>query len=242
MKRAALVVSIMLAGCSTGGGDIHEHNLRPGIVPSSDSFSVEAAERICSIDSLTQARNEWRSEIRDTDWAIDPLIGPDQSETGETNVQEHDFVAPRPYGRQTETVELVRAFETDLDAAYRFAHSSCQAYAVCMHQRGYEEQRCSESRLQWTEARADFYDLSERLADIRLAMAESCPECRLADVAPRRPGHHGRPGRPPHHQPGGHHGGDGRYTECDGVLGDVFTTSACVERGDYPPRPPWRRD
>ena len=231
MKRAALILSIALAGCSTAGEDIQEPAYRPTAAASFDAFSVEAAERICSIDSLTQARNEWRSELRETTRSVHPLTG-----AGEVDVREHDFTPPRPYGRQTETVELVRAFETDLDAAYRFAHASCQAYAVCMHQRGYEEGRCTQSRSQWTEARTDFYDLSERLAEIRLAMAETCPECRLRDISSGQ-ADAGHPPQPPHQ---GEHAGD--HGECDGVLGDVFTTSSCVARGEYPPSPPWRRD
>lgn len=260
MKRAALILSALaLAACGHGKYDehgysetgVHEHHDDRGVVPAADEFSVDAAERICSINSLTEAYEEMRTVVRQSAYESDGHEGglfsdyddPDYSRSTNTRTQNEHVATTRPYGRQTETVELVRAFETDLDAAYRFATASCQSYAMCMHQNGYDEYECNNSRLQWREARSDFTRLSERLAEIRLEITTTCTACRLSVPAPyHRPyapaRHHPYP---PHYDRGYCHQGycrDDAYCDhdycgayydddCDDVLGDVFTTSTC---------------
>ena len=239
--------SIVLNGCASGyhhadGSRVHEHYAELGVVPAADEFSVEAAQRICSIDALTTARDEMRTVIRnvafedyDDDFFYDE---PNQSRTTSERIESRSAVTARPYGPQTEAVELVRSFETDLDAAYRFATSSCQAYAMCMHQQAYEEYACNESRLQWRESQVNFNRLSERLAEIRLEISQTCADCRF-----RVPGPHHRPYGGGAYGPG--YGGHGAYDrgycrdgycgthssyhqpDCDNILGDVFTTSTC---------------
>lgn len=185
---------------------------------------AETASQVCSIDSLTQAREEMYSEIE--------RAGIYRArETGRREVREVE--SERPYGPQTETVELVHAFENDLDAAYRFATSSCQSYQMCMQHNGYNEQACLTSGERWQDAQRDFSSLSARLAEIRLEITQTCHGC------VRVPAPYHRPYRG--HRRSRHYDGcrDGycerdRYYEddCDSVLGDVFTTSTC----DYPRR------
>ena len=232
---------VLLAGCGHrasndfGDSEVHEHVLNRGVVPAADEFSLEAANQICAIDSLTQARDEMRTVVREARVGSEPVnwSGQDYSETTTEEVRSQEVVTARPYGRQTETVELFRAFETDLDAAYRFATSSCQAYAMCMHQRGYNESECAASRLQWNDARSEFTDLSQDLSRIRLEIQENCNDCHL-----RVPAHHYRR-YAPHRR---HHGrcADGYCDrpdydgdDCENVLGDVFTTSRCDYRDPH---------
>lgn len=221
------VTGLILASCVADPyKDPYYGNLPPA------EQSAEVAQQVCSIDSLTQAREEMYSEIERVGydrgyywWDRDY----DMRETGRREVREAE--SERPYGPQTETVELIHAFENDLDASYRFATSSCQTYQMCMQSHGYNEQACLTTGERWQDAQRDFSRLSARLAEIRLEITQTCHGC------VRVPGPYHRPYRP-QHRPRYHDScRDGycyrdRYDDCDSVLGDVFTTSTC----DYPPR------
>ncbi|MEO1039993.1 MAG: hypothetical protein AAFX09_10640 [Pseudomonadota bacterium] len=260
---ATLLAAGLLAGCSTGGEFVHEHAFQRGIVPAVDVFSVEAAERLCGIDSLTQQRDQMISEVRTSTFDSDQVFGPDERSEADTRTETQNRVSAPPYlDPPSEAVELVRAFVTDLDASYRFATQSCQAYAMCMHQRGYNEDDCSASRGEWSRAQDRFSSMSDELSELRLDIATQCPECTSWG---RRGGY--RPlsnpyDRPRHYGSGRRHHGsshDGRYVggyilrdrghqgvrhqgssrrhhpprrhydedDCDGILGDVFTTETC---------------
>lgn len=192
----------------------------PPVAPrrGSSEQSADTAERVCSIDSLTQARNEWRSEIRDAGG---------YGRRNEIRIETEEQVSERPYGPQTATLEMIHAFETDLDAAYRFATSSCQAYSVCMDQQRYDEYACSASAQRWSEAQARFEAMSGQLGRIRLAIAETCTGCRgyrgYRDHDGYRDRHEGYPRRSRYSR-------RDRHGYCDGVLGDVFTTGECRDR------------
>lgn len=231
-KRVIVLAAVFAAGCASpdhyrdgyysdtryGYGSDYGYSPAP-VRPrrSGADRSADTAERVCSIDSLTQARDEWRSEIRDAG---------SYGRGGEVRIETEERVSERPYGRQTATVEMIRAFETDLDAAYRFATSSCQAYSVCMDQQGYDEYACQGSAQRWSEAQARFESMSGRLGEIRLVIAETCTDCR---------GYRGYRGYRDHRD--GYPRRDRRYWRdrsdyCDGVLGDVFTTGECRTRRD----------
>jgi len=240
---AAAAAGVFLFGCATGGRDIHEHHHVRGVVPAADEFSLEAAERLCSISSLTEVRDTMRTEVRDAEMLARRAWGPSETRNSNVRIEDRTGVPERPAGYPTERLELVRAFESDLDASYRFATTSCQSYAMCMHQRGYQEESCRDSRLQWADARRDFHRLSERLADVRLAVTETaCHDCspRPHDSGPDpyypEPHHGGGHYAPPHDYaphaaPRRHHdrhGSHGRRSQqCSSVLGDVFTTGPC---------------
>lgn len=239
MKRASLLLaSLILAGCAAPAGyydpDPYGHAYYPPPRPAEEG--AETAQAICSIDSLTEARNEMRSEIERAGYDRGySYYGRDYDSREQARIETRETVTERPYGPQTETVELVHAFESDLDAAYRFATSSCQAYQMCMQHQGYQETACMSTAQQWQDARRDFTALSGRLAEIRLAITQTCHGC------VRVPGPHHRPYHPPRHYDRCHDGycdDDYYYDEdCDSVLGDVFTTSTC----DYPRRDHYRR-
>lgn len=234
LKRLIVLAAVLATGCASsqysrggyypdtryGYGNDYGYPSAP-IRPrrSGADQSADTAERVCSIDSLTQARNEWRSEIRDA--------GTGYGRTGEIRVETEERVEARPYGPQTATLEMIRAFETDLDAAYRFATSSCQAYSVCMDQQRYDEYACQGSAQRWSEAQARFEAMSGRLGEIRLEIAENCADCRgyrsYQDHRRYRGRHDGYPRR-------GRHYRRDRDAYCDGVLGDVFTTGECRDR------------
>lgn len=231
IKRLILLAAILAAGCASpqyyrdghSSGAPYGYDRDYGHWPgqnrrASAEQSADTAERVCSIDSLTQARNEWRSEIRDAG---------SYGRRNEVRTEAETQVSERPYGPQTETIEMIHAFETDLDAAYRFATSSCQAHSVCMDQQGYDEYACGASAQRWSEAQARFEAMSGRLGEIRLEIAETCTSCRgyrgyraqsgyrdHHDVYPRRDRYSRRD----------------RNAYCDGVLGDVFTTGECRDR------------
>lgn len=244
MKHASLFLACaVLAGCAHPQPYAHEPYHAPAhpVAPDPAEESAEIAQAICSIDSLTEARNEMRSEIERAGYDRDYYLysGRDYDNRERARIETSETVTERPYGPQTETVELVHAFASDLDAAYRFATSSCQSYQMCMQHNGYREQACVSSARQWQDSRQEFTALSGRLAEIRLAITQTCHGC------VRVPGPHHRPYDPHyrgrHHDPTPCHGrycGHDYYEEdCDSVLGDVFTTSTC----HYPARRHHRR-
>lgn len=223
MKRAGLfIAALVLAGCAQPYSAYNDPYYDTGYYPPpyQANDGAETAQAVCSIDSLTTARNEMRSEIDGVGASGYGYYG---GGGGETRVESRETVTERPFGPQTETVELLNAFSSDLDAAYRFATSSCQSYQMCMQNQGYTESACINSADQWRDARRDFTGLSSRLAEIRLEITRTCNGC----VSPYARGYdaydrHPRPRHRPHYRRNRHHD-----TACDGVLGDVFTTSTC---------------
>ena len=254
---ATIAAAAVLFGCATGGQHVHEHAFQRGVVPAVDVFSVEAAERLCGIDSLKQQRDQMISQVRTSTLDSDQIFGPDERAETDTRTETSNRVAAPPYlDPPTEAVELVRAFVTDLDVSYRFATQSCQAYAMCMHQRGYNEDDCSASRGEWSRAQDRFSSMSDELSELRLEVATQCPECgwwgRRGGYRPlanpyNRPRHYGYTSygthyhggyllrdrhreRVRHHHARSHHYPHRRHDkdeECDGILGDVFTTETC---------------
>ncbi|XBQ15447.1 MAG: hypothetical protein ABL308_10830 [Oceanicaulis sp.] len=245
--RASLVLiaTALIAGCAAKYPEYHDPYDRygrhdpyygPPAPPRPTEQGAETAQAICSIDSLTEARNEMRTEIERAGYAgAYTYYGPDYGSRERERATIREQVTERPYGPQTETVELVQAFSSDLDAAYRFATSSCQSYQMCMQNQGYQEGACMNSADNWRDARREFTALSSRLAEIRLRIAETCDDC---DWGYHRP-HHRRGHPHPHpHNPhryddcrDGYCGHHSRYEEeCDTVLGDVFTTTTCDYR------------
>lgn len=240
MKRTGLLIaSLVLAGCAVPPGyyDPYDPYYDPYgrdhyAEPRSVGEGADTAQAICSIDSLTTARNEMRSEIERAGYDRGYSgYGRSYDSRDRARVETRATVTERPYGPQTETVELVHAFESDLDAAYRFATSSCQSYQMCMQHQGYQETACMSSAQQWQDARRDFTALSGRLAEIRLDITQTM----------QIPAPHHRPYRRSHNYDRGcqdRYCGDRYYdNDCDSVLGDVFTTSTC----DYPRRRSYRR-
>ncbi|MFW6300225.1 MAG: hypothetical protein ACOC20_04820 [Oceanicaulis sp.] len=232
MKRASLIAAaVFMAGCAAPYDRYDEPYYDRGYyapTPAPAEEGAETAQAVCSIDSLTTARNELRSEVENAGVSTGYYgYGRDYGARERARIESRETVTTRPYGPQTETVELINAFTTDLDAAYRFATSSCQAYQMCMQNQSYDEAACINSADQWRDARREFTGLSSRLAEIRLAITEIQDEPAYHHRHyPRR--HHdrcrdGHCDRPHHHE------------ECESVLGDVFTTSTC----NYPR--PYRR-
>lgn len=239
----AIAAAGLLAGCATGGGSVHEHSIQRGIVPAVDEFGVQAAQQLCNIDSLAEQREEMIEEVRRTTFDSDQVFGPDTTREADTTSTTNTITPQPPYmNPPTQTVELVRTFVTDLDASYRFVTQSCQAYAMCMHQNGFDENDCSNSRAEWSRAQARFEGMSERLSDVRTEIATQCPDCwrpyrgggrvihrgrnRHGDYLLRQPApnhHYGGYGRT--HRP--HYRGHYKRDCDDGVLGDVFTTGTC---------------
>ena len=229
MKRVSLIAAaLLMAGCAAPYSAYDRYDdpyydrgyYAPPPAPAEEG--AETAQAVCSIDSLTTARNEMRTEIERAGVSTGYYsYGRDYAGRERARTQTRE----RPYGPQTETVELLHAFASDLDAAYRFATSSCQSYQMCMQNQGYTESACINSADQWRDARREFTSLSTRLAEIRLAVTE------IQDEPEYYRRHY--PRRHPRHRDRCHDGycDTGYYEEeCDSVLGDVFTTSTC----DYP--------
>ncbi|TGY87927.1 hypothetical protein E5163_13530 [Marinicauda algicola] len=236
MKRASLLLAaLFLTGCvvpppHADPYDPYDPYYGARYAPHPAEESADTAQQICSIDSLTEARNEMRSEIERAGYDRGYYYGPDYDSRERARIETRESVSERPYGPQTETVELVHAFAADLDAAYRFATSSCQAYQMCMQNQGYEEAACMSTAQQWQDARRDFTALSGRLAEIRLAITQTCHGCVRVPAPHHRPHYRDPHCRDGYCEPDYCEGDycDGYYEEdCDDVLGDVFTTSPC---------------
>lgn len=208
---ASAILVLLLTGCSAHSP---EHEYVPPLPPpdftSSPTFqevAIDTAERICEIDSLRAQRDDRIEEARELVIAGSDVNRRSQTRNGELEVQ------ASPAGPQTERTELVRTFELDLDAAYRFAAGACRAYALCMHQRGYNEDDCGASRVAWERAQGRFADVSTSLASIR------------ADIAlGRSTSHRASQTRPPAAQ-----SCQSRdcQRDCEGVIADLFTTDPC---------------
>lgn len=203
-----LLGTVALAGCT------HSEPLEPllplepisyaPVEATADAIAIDTALQVCEVDSLRAQRDERVESARAllvTGFASGDDVNERSSERSGSLT-----VSQPPYGEQTERTELIRAFEIDLDAAYRFAEGSCRAYAACMHQQSYEEQACMASLQSWERAQDRFTEVSLSLAEIRAHIA--------------RPTRHG-------HRHQSQSNTNRRDRECDGVIAGLFTTDAC---------------
>lgn len=110
----------------------------------------------------------------------------------------------------TRTQEIIAAFETDLDASYRFATASCRTYNRCLEENRFEEAACQDTAGLWRHGQDRFHDLSESLAAVRERIASGCSDC----ATPRS---HGGDRH-------GHHAPRPRQPQSDRLIGSVFST------------------
>ncbi|ABI64431.1 hypothetical protein Mmar10_0135 [Maricaulis maris MCS10] len=130
-------------------------NRPPPVAPD----TVTPAINMCMVETLAEQRLEMLSEVHGYREAIraDALAG--------ANVAD------------TRTQEIIAAFETDLDASYRFATSSCRTYNRCLEENRFEEAACQDTAALWHDGQDRFHDLSETLADVRERIATGCTDC-----------------------------------------------------------------
>lgn len=180
----------------------------PQTVPARDAFSLEVAERICGIESLTRQYEAYRTQVSElgSPSPANPYYPAERHSTQSSETVQDRVTRPSP-GPQTAQVELVRTLEIDVDASYRFATAACQTYAVCMYQRQYAEGACRDVREEWSQAQNRFDRLSERIADTRVELARSARPA----YAPHRPGHTHSQARP----------------GCGDRIGGIFSTAGC---------------
>lgn len=196
-------------------------NVAP-VVATADAIAIDTALQVCEVDSLRAQRDE-RMEAARTLLITGYASGGDVNERAQS-IQGTLRVDQPPAGPQTERTEILRAFEIDLDAAYRFAEGSCRAYAACMHQRDYQEGACVGSLASWERSQDRFTEVSLSLADLRASIAAPVVQRRVygqsyphGDRYDRYDRRH-RPHRDRHHR---------KDRDCEGVIADLFTTSAC---------------
>ena len=150
--------------------------------------TVTPAHDMCEVDTLAGQRLDMLAEIHGYREAIG-------ANSGRSSVAD------------TETQELILAFETDLDASYRFATASCRTYNRCLEENSFDESLCQDSAALWHDGQDRFHDLSERLALVRERIASDCHDCRSTASHPDPDRRH-------------HHDDDG-----DGsLMGSVFST------------------
>ncbi len=196
MKKLAalLIATAALSACTHGQthrppGPDTAGPLRPLHPPMQDT--VQPAIDMCEVETLAEQRLAMLDEIH----AYRETIGATAS--------------PRSDNANTETQELIAAFETDLDASYRFATASCRTYNRCLQVNRFDEASCQDTASLWHDGQDRFHDLSERLAMVRERIASGCDDC-----GPQR-------AHPSHH--------DGaetrrRHTHDDDLIGSVFST------------------
>ena len=189
------------------------------VVATADAIAIDTALQVCNVDSLRAQRDE-RIEAARALLVTGFASGGDVNERSQST-QGTLRVDQPPTGPQTERTEILRAFELDLDAAYRFAEGSCRAYAACMHQRDYQEGACVGSLNSWERSQDRFTEVSLSLAELRASIAAPVVQRRVYGQSyPRsdRHDHRHRPHRDRHHR---------KDRDCEGVIADLFTTSAC---------------
>ena len=154
--------------------------------------TVSPAIAMCLVDTLAEQRlamleevHGYREEIR-----ADALAG--------ANVAD------------TRTQEIIAAFETDLDASYRFATASCRTYNRCLEENRFDEASCQDSAALWHDGQDRFHDLSESLAAVRERIASGCTDCSATS-------HH----RSSH---GTAHDAPPRRRHSDETIGSIFST------------------
>ena len=187
MKRLAILLatSSMMVSCATdtnaGNGGA------PEIVYMHDT-SVENSMQVCEVSTLAEQRLAMLDEAHSY----------------------RETIAQAQYGSdtnlQTQVIELVAAFETDLDASYRFATTSCRTYNICLQENGFGENTCRQTAEMWRDSQTRFHELSAMLAEVRERIARSCGDCSTGRA------HHGR----------GHHASNnGRG---DARVGSIFSS------------------
>lgn len=204
MKKVAflLLAATALSACGHG---YSRHHRPPAVIPPPPDHrpyrpvdTVSPAIAMCDVETLAEQRLDMLEEVHSYREAIrvDPGHRSDMADT--------------------ETQEIIAAFETDLDASYRFATSSCRTYNRCLEENRFEEAACRDSAEMWHDGQDRFHDLSERLSLVRERVASECYDC---DVGRDR--HHGYRDRR-HDRGHGHH--HSRY-DPDDLIGSVFSTS-----------------
>lgn len=150
--------------------------------------TVSPAIAMCLVDTLAEQRLAMLEEVHGYREAIraDAVVG--------ANVAD------------TRTQEIIAAFETDLDASYRFATASCRTYNRCLEENSFAEGACQDTAALWHDGQDRFHDLSESLAAVRERIASDCSDCR----------------------PSAHHSGPRRHAphprQSDDTIGSVFST------------------
>lgn len=197
MKKVAflLATAATLAACGHGptyrpGPDPDYHGVPPHYRPLD---TVSPAVAMCEVDTLAEQRLAMLEEVHRYREAV-------RAEPGH-----------RSDAADTQTQELIAAFETDLDASFRFATASCRTYNRCLEENRFAEGACQDTASLWHDGQDRFHDLSERLAMVRERIASECHDCR-PDYHDRHDGYHER-----HHD-------RRRHYRRDGLIGSVFST------------------
>ncbi|WP_339737999.1 hypothetical protein [uncultured Maricaulis sp.] len=184
---AASVLSACATTQSPGSMPPHSH---PSPPPPRAVDTVEPATNMCQVAGLAEQRLGMLEEIHRYRETIQ--VDPGRSAS----------VA------DTQTQELIAAFETDLDASYRFATASCRTYNRCLEENRFDEARCQDTARLWHEGQDRFHDLSLQLAAVRERIASGCTSCAAPGTAPQeRPYQHSHESR-----------------QSDDLLGSVFST------------------
>ncbi|MDF1769773.1 hypothetical protein [Maricaulis sp.] len=122
--------------------------------------TVSPAIAMCLVDTLAEQRLAMLDEVHGYRQTINA-----EATTG-ANVAD------------TRTQEIIAAFETDLDASYRFATASCRTYNRCLEENDFQEGACQDTAALWHDGQDRFHDLSESLAAVRERIASGCTDCR----------------------------------------------------------------
>jgi len=219
-KRAILMTACAsLAGCYVNDGEqppLEPYTDDEIVAPTFDEFAVSAASQICDIESLNTERLERIEEMRALAYdGYDDQGRPARRETQVNEVREAqvDRVQPGYIGEKT---EILRLFETDLDAAYRFAAAACRTHVLCLQNHAFDESRCSTTGQFWSTAQTNFVNVvSFNAMQVRQNLAQSriLEEPRTIIVDDERE----QETQPNQRQP-----------RCgSNVLGDVFTSGPC---------------
>lgn len=186
MKKLGLGLALLaLAGCAHDGA--HEHMFTRGIVPVVDTD--EQARSICSATSYESDRNQFlvsTSAMRD---ALATYTGVPY--TGEEAQSRRSPALYDGDGRAVDrAIFMVSQFEAELDGSYDTVVQSCRAYNQCMIRNDYSEGECTQSASMWSNSQVRFHQLADRMADIRLEVAQFCNDCVAEHPYRRRGGHH----------------------------------------------------
>jgi hypothetical protein len=207
MKKVAIL--LLAATALTACGHGYPRHRPPAVIPPPPDHpppyrpidTVSPAIAMCDVETLAEQRLDMLEEVHSYREAI-------RAEPGH-----------RSDMADTETQEIIAAFETDLDASYRFATASCRTYNRCLEENRFEEAACRDSAEMWHDGQDRFHDLSERLSLVRERVASECYDCRIG-----RDRHHGyRDGDRyhDHDRYSRHH----RRHDPDDLMGSVFSTS-----------------
>lgn len=202
MKKVAFLLATAATLAACGHGRAHHPGPDAHYGPPANPYfrpvdTVSPAVAMCEVGTLAEQRLDMLEEVHGYREAI-------RAEPGH-----------RSEVADTETQELIAAFETDLDASYRFATSSCRTYNRCLEENRFNEGSCQDSASLWHDGQDRFHDLSERLALVRERIASDCADC-----GPERYGHHDGPDRRYHDDHRERHS----HYDPDDLMGSVFST------------------